>query len=188
MAMTHRALFLLGAVATTIACGAVKRQEPESVPPRPLPAFDARVEVYTALRQKLEADLPKPAGDDRDAVEARRRALRARLIAAAPEPRAGFMFTPEIAPEFRRRLAAVMHGPGGRNVRGAILDANPSGTHVAPFAAYPDGIPLSTVPMAVLEALPPLPHDLEYRFVDRSLILLDVDPNLVVDVLPDSFP
>jgi hypothetical protein len=36
--------------------------------------------------------------------------------------------------------------------------------------------------------LPALPRELEYRFVERDLILIDVDANLVVDILGDAFP
>ena len=36
--------------------------------------------------------------------------------------------------------------------------------------------------------LPPLPAELEYRFVGRHLVLLDVEANLVVDVLREAVP
>ena len=44
------------------------------------------------------------------------------------------------------------------------------------------------MPPALLLRLPPLAPELQYRFIGRTLILLDVDANLVVDVLPDALP
>jgi hypothetical protein len=41
---------------------------------------------------------------------------------------------------------------------------------------------------AMLAALPALPAELQYRFVDRELVLIDIDASLVVDVLPDALP
>lgn len=51
---------------------------------------------------------------------------------------------------------------------------------------YPPGAPLATTPPRLLLRLPPLTPELQYRFVGRTLILLDVDARLVVDVLPDA--
>ena len=33
-----------------------------------------------------------------------------------------------------------------------------------------------------------LPRELQYRFVARDLVLVDVEATLVVDVLPNAFP
>jgi hypothetical protein len=38
----------------------------------------------------------------------------------------------------------------------------------------------------VLQVFPPLAEELQYRFVDRDLILWDEHANLIVDVLPDA--
>lgn len=40
----------------------------------------------------------------------------------------------------------------------------------------------------VLRALPDLPPELEYRFADRDLMLVDVRANVVVDVLRNAVP
>jgi hypothetical protein len=44
------------------------------------------------------------------------------------------------------------------------------------------------MPGNVLTALPPLPEGLEYRFVSRNLLLLDVQANLIVDFMPAAIP
>jgi len=53
---------------------------------------------------------------------------------------------------------------------------------------YPETKPLATVPPKLLAKLPRLPEELQYRFFDRHLILLDVDADLIVDYIPDALP
>jgi len=44
------------------------------------------------------------------------------------------------------------------------------------------------MPARRLQVLPPTPRDIEYRPIDRDLVLLDIHADLVVDVLPDVIP
>ena len=54
---------------------------------------------------------------------------------------------------------------------------------------YPQGLPVTTVPPQVLDALPRLPvKDLEYRFVGRRLVLLDTRADMVVDYVDNALP
>ena len=41
---------------------------------------------------------------------------------------------------------------------------------------------------AMLRRLPELPPELEYRFVGRDLVLIDIPGSVVVDVLRDAVP
>ena len=52
-------------------------------------------------------------------------------------------------------------------------------------APYPARLPLATFPPELLAQLPELPEELAYRFAGPHLILLDVEANMVVDVLPN---
>ena len=54
--------------------------------------------------------------------------------------------------------------------------------------AYPTNIPLVSVPAKLLAHLPTIPEELEYRLVDRRLLLRDRDANLIVDVLVGTAP
>ena len=40
----------------------------------------------------------------------------------------------------------------------------------------------------ILAALPKLPEDLEYRFVSKHMLLLDVHANLIVDYVLNAIP
>jgi hypothetical protein len=53
---------------------------------------------------------------------------------------------------------------------------------------YPDKQPVATVPPNVLAALPQLPKDIEYRFIDKHLILRDSRANLIVDYMLNAIP
>jgi hypothetical protein len=53
---------------------------------------------------------------------------------------------------------------------------------------YPDDVPISTVPPEVLQTLPRLSEDMEYRFIGRHLILLDSHAHVVADFIPDAIP
>jgi len=46
----------------------------------------------------------------------------------------------------------------------------------------------SAMPAALLPALPPLPGELQYRFADRDLVLIDIHADLVVDILKNALP
>ena len=57
-------------------------------------------------------------------------------------------------------------------------------------AEYPEAQPFTSVPTTVLQALPRLPkgQGLEYRFVQRHLVILDTRAHLVVDFLLNALP
>ena len=49
-------------------------------------------------------------------------------------------------------------------------------------------MPLTSVPPQVLQTLPKLTEDLEYRFIGDALILLDVHAHVIVDFIEDAMP
>ena len=53
---------------------------------------------------------------------------------------------------------------------------------------YPDTVPLTTIPPPVLQTLPKLTEDLEYRFIGDSLILLDAHAHVIADFIEDVLP
>ena len=69
-----------------------------------------------------------------------------------------------------------------------IQDDNPGELPSQVNDEYRDGAPLSTMPPNVLAGLPALPDGLEYRFVERHLILLDATARVVLDRIPFAIP
>ena len=53
-------------------------------------------------------------------------------------------------------------------------------------ATYPEGNPLPTTPPNVLLNLPKLPDALEFRILDRNLILRDAEANIIVDYIVNA--
>jgi hypothetical protein len=49
-------------------------------------------------------------------------------------------------------------------------------------------VPVSSMPPEILKALPKLDETLEFRFVGRHLILMDVPAHLIVDIVDNAMP
>jgi len=64
----------------------------------------------------------------------------------------------------------------------------PTRTRIAVNTTYPTQLPLATFPPRLLQRLPDLPPELEYRIVGRHIVLRDVTANVVVDVARDVVP
>lgn len=162
---------------------------------RPLPDgaaladFDRRVKAYAALRNELEkgaARLDETAKPEE--LVAAELALAARIRQARATAKRGDIFTPAVQARFRQLLNPEMRGVRGQNTRGIIRDEGP-GPGAFSFKvndAYPKEQPLGSVPATILATLPPLPEHLEYRFVDKHLILRDTRANLIVDYMPNA--
>lgn len=152
-------------------------------------AFTARLREYTALHDRLEKTLPPlPRETTPQVVDTHQRALTRLLSEHRKGARRGDLFTPEGEVAIRTLLAKVFNGPGGDKLKSTIMDENPVAVALAVNGRYPDGLPVSTMPPEVLAVLPKLPDDLEYRFIGRRLILLDVHAHTVADYIVTVLP
>ena len=146
-----------------------------------LAAFLDRVNQYVAVHQKHENTLPKLSKESTpEQVDAHQRAL-AKLLQ-------GDIFTPESQAVIKRLIAKVFSGPDGPSLKASVMDENPGVPNLKVNARYPDEIPVSTIPPQLLEGLPKLPEEMEYRFVGNALILMDTHAHLVADFIPNSCP
>ena len=151
--------------------------------------FDARVKDYLALHRKLEATLPKLSKESTpEEVDKNQRALGALIKAERAGAKRGEFFTPGMGALVRRTLKAVLAGPDAKTIKGSIMDENPGVPGLSVNDRYPDEVPLSTMPPQVLEPLPKLDEDLEYRFVGKRLVLLDVHAHIIVDLTDNVLP
>ena len=143
--------------------------------------FAERVQNYFDLRTKLEEGLP-PLRVTEDVSEIRRaqRALARRIQAARHGAHEGDIFSPAVSVEFKEVLALEMNA----KTWAVIMDDNPGELSNEINGLYPEGKPLSTVPGTILAVLPQLPDDVEYRFLGRHLILLDIRANVILDRIP----
>jgi len=150
--------------------------------------FQSRVKNYLAMRQKATAGTP--ALSDKatpEQIEAHQRALGQLVMAARKGARKGDLFGADMTTLVRRLLSPIFKGPDGAAIRSAILE-EPQPVVPAINTRYPDDVPVSTMPPIILKALPKLDETLEYRFIGRHLILMDVPAHLIVDIVDNAMP
>ena len=149
--------------------------------------FEKRVADYMKIHEKAQAGLVAPKSTESPVqISEFQHQLAARIRVLRPNAKQGDIFTPAITGVFHRLVAIAMHGSDGARIRTSFERAEPiEGVHLDVNQAYPDGMPLQSMPPSLLLNLPKLPKELEYRFVGRELILRDIAANLIVDVIPE---
>lgn len=150
--------------------------------------FEARVDQYVQLHRRLERLVPPQIiTSDPYRLFVSRWALAAEIRRERPFAKQGELFTPEIAAMFRQIVERTLRED---RVDWAVFleqDGMTLPIEVKVNGNYPGGGPVSTMSPTLLRALPPLPPELQYRFVNMSLILWDVHAGLIVDFVPDVF-
>jgi hypothetical protein len=150
--------------------------------------FLKRVDAYAQLHKKLEAMLPKlPEQATPQQIDQNQRALGVLVAQARAGAKPGDLFTPDMQRLVRRLFIDVFKGEAGREAKRQIHD-EPHPITPEINKRYPDVVPLATMPLRVLAELPKLPDELEYRFVDRHLILMDVHAHLILDYVLNAIP
>ena len=93
------------------------------------------------------------------------------------------MFTSAAREAFRHAAHAVLEGPHSASSRAYMQPGAPNpGMRPAVNEVYPDTEPYTVVSPELLAAFPPLPAEVAYVIVGRTLILIDVQSRLIVDV------
>jgi hypothetical protein len=150
-------------------------------------AFKKRLDDYLKLRSAITAKIPDVSEThDPNKISAREKALGEAIAAARKATKPGDLFG-DIAP-YITTIVAKDWATRSAVDRKAIFKELPAGVQVSINRPYPTTLPLLTVPSNLLVNLPTLPDDLEYRIVDRHLLLRDRDANLVVDILYNVLP
>jgi hypothetical protein len=151
--------------------------------------FVERVNAYVALHKKLEATLPKlPQSATPQQIDQNERRLGELIQAARKGAVRGDLFTPEMTVFVKNLMAQVFGGPDGQKLRSSIMDENVKELPLRVNQRFPDVIPISTMPPAILKALPELPEQMQYRFVASQFVLLDSHSHLVADFIPAVLP
>ena len=151
--------------------------------------FTEKVSEYVLIRDEAARGLPRDRlFDDAREMLALRKALRQAIRHARPNARAGDLFTPSAGSAFRHIIAvtAAAHRVAANEFVRELRDERlPGARHPVVNGAYDWRLGAWMWP-ALLQALPSLPTDLQYRIVDGDLVLIDVRAGLVVDVLNDA--
>jgi hypothetical protein len=153
--------------------------------------FKAKVDAYNELRKDLQKKVtPLKKTDDPSEIALAEKALAQQIRMARANAKPGDIFTPATRAMFRRLLSPTVKGEDGADNKAAIKDDSPAPKDI-PFkinGEYPKDEPLATMPPDVLKALPPLPENLEFRFVAKHLLLYCSRGNLIVDYMLNAIP
>ena len=167
--------------------------------------FQKRVDAYMAIHRDAKKDAP-PQKETKDAaqIKAAQDALGAKIRATRATAKQGDILTPEIQNKFRRLMYPVVQGPSAQGTSGSAKavkadvkdqlkenteERKEEGGKPVVFkvnATYPEDTPLPSTPPQVLMNLPKLPPQLEYRIINKTLIIRDVDANIIVDFVPNA--
>ncbi len=166
-----------------------KRPDPKvNVQASALAEFQANMQAYLDLRESLAKKL-KPLSPTASSAElaTRQDALASALKQARLGVKPGNLVPPlaakrieqTVAEDFKRRRPAATR---------AVLDEVPAGVRPAINQIIPDEAALATMPPLLLKNLPVLPDNLQYRLLQRDLVILDGDTRLIIDYIPNVLP
>lgn len=158
--------------------------------PSALATFRERTAAYAVMRDEVARPLPAfVASNDLHSVYRTRARLAAAIKAARPDARQGEIFTPAVAGVFHQLIAQALSGVDSEALLRELDDENEAipGFTPAVHDTYPEWA-THEVPVILLDRLPSLPDALEYRLIDRALVLWDVDADLIIDVLRNAIP
>ena len=186
--LMSRMLICSVVLVTLAGAGRLSAQAPPNADAKVLAAFGDRVKQYAALRDKVDGGAARQTQtDDPAKLVAQKKALAANIQKLRAGAKPGDIFTPDVQPLFKRLLKPALKGADGADNAKAIKEEKPA-VALKVNAPYPESQPLSMVPPDVLKQLPSLPEDIEYRFVQKHLILFDSRATLIIDVLPNAIP
>jgi hypothetical protein len=188
--MSTLRLFAIAAVSgATIVAGPAIQAPGQTTHQTALADFATRVQAYTDLRGLVLVTVPGlQVSADVAAIRHASDAQAAAIRNARAGARQGDIYSPAIASAFRAILAADCD----EDYRALLAEINEELDAPLPRAAvhgrWLAGAPVPTMPPDLLAALPRLPESLQYRFINRDLVLVDLDANLIVDLVPEAIP
>jgi hypothetical protein len=148
--------------------------------------FNARVQHYIKVHrqaeQKFGLTVHLKAVRSADAIIKRQHAMAEHIGSLRAKANEGDIFTPEISAYFSRQLAAAYQSnPEGVTASLACVSEIVE-KKLKPNDVYPETWDYNMMPPTMLLHLPRLPQELEYRIVNKDLIIRDVEANMIVDV------
>lgn len=180
---------LLVLVFTAVAAGAAAAQKPPvNAVAQEMVDFRKRIDAYMKMRNEATKKLPdQQETEDPARISTREKALGQAIARARVGAKPGDVFGEEMSAYLKKTLADdwKSRSPADRK---ALFEELPKGVELAINQPYPATLPLVSVPAELLARLPMLPEALEYRLIDRHVLLHDRDANLIVDVLPNVYP
>jgi hypothetical protein len=149
--------------------------------------FDDAIAAYMALRHRSEVSGPVKDSSSSQVNDASD-ALAAAIQRARRDAQAGAIFNQPVAALITRRIADAVRTEQLASVLAHIDDEGGTGPAPKVHLRLPVSAQMATMPASLLNVLPPLPKELEYRILGRYLVLRDVDASLILDYIPAGVP
>jgi len=185
--------FRLAICAAVLACSAGLLQAQAAAPKADpqtaaLQEFQKRLHGYVELRTKLAHDL-RPLKPTANAAElaARQDSLAAAIRETRKNARVGDLIPTPVAELVRRTIQSDFQNRAPEARRAAVSEVT-GGISPVINRTYPAKAALPTIPPLLLAKLPLLPDNLQYRFLDRHVVILDGDTELIIDYVANVLP
>ena len=151
--------------------------------------YNRSVKQYVELRNSVRKKLPALAKESTpEQIAAYQKSFVDALRARRAYAKQGYMFPPTVADYIRSIIKTEFKGTDRVEIRETILEAETAGVPLRVNYPYPEQKELTQVPPTLLLKLPPLPKEVNYRFVKRHMLLVDNDNGLIVDYMMNALP
>jgi hypothetical protein len=186
--MTERSI-LAATVACVVAFTVAGAAAQHDAQPAALAQFQTAIQHYAQLHRQIERQLPpfRAHSDAQDIFESSN-AMASALQTARASAREGDIFTPGVAALLRPRVSDALAAHGFLPDE-MVADTLEEADEGAPLPVVNGRFPWrrgAALWPCVLEALPELPDELQYRFIGRDLVLVDTHADVIVDILRNA--
>jgi hypothetical protein len=153
-----------------------------------LAEFQKRMQGYLELRGQLAQKL-KPLSSTAESAElaARQDTLAAAVREARKGAKPGDIIPTRVADQIRKAISEDFRRRN-TNTKRAVFQEVPDSARPVVNRTMPDSLALATVPPLLLNNLPALPDNLQYRFMGRHVVLIDGDTRIIVDYILNVLP
>lgn len=151
--------------------------------------FQARVKAYAKLREDVLGRVPKvPERATKEQIQVFKDSFQRAMRAARAGSKHGDVITPQAAEAIRYLIATTYVGKDRVRLRAAVFEAANKTVPVRANSVYPEAVEILETPPKLLMVLPQLPNAIRYRFVARTLLLMDSDNHLIIDYMDKAIP
>lgn len=151
--------------------------------------FEKRTKKYIKLRSKAARGIPTPSKYAKaEEIAKHKTALQQKIQTARSTAKQGQIFTPAASVLIRRIIKEEFVGYQRSELRQTVLDSDTKGIPLKINLPYPESRELIAMSPTLLIALPQIPEQLRYRYIGRSLVLLDRDTGLIIDFMREALP
>jgi hypothetical protein len=151
--------------------------------------FERRAREYSDMREAIEektGELPDEATPEQ--IEAHKQKFQAAVRAARAGAVPGQLFTRGAQQHIRAVIADEFKGRDRVELLKTVSEAETKGVPLRVNYPYPESKEQLEMPPTLLLRLPQLPKQVKYRFVGRSLLLVDRENGLIIDYMTNALP